>query len=250
MAHSAFHGGISQPFVLGRKRGKVCVGNPLRILHTVGGLLRDPSAWTLQTLLGKYAASFLELIKLPGKREREKGRERGQRNERGMRDSTSGSTFFAYCQGLSTRHPETEVIGDTPTRAARLKAMCHGYLIKKRREIRSPCVDAISPRDSLAQGKRSSIESRHPEFDFWQPRSGVISHPANEKPNYSKTRTAPLRVSPGFLKPSRVALDTQKQRSRTEPFRVVSRRENAAVSRADACRIVARRLNAPSHRKP
>jgi len=67
----------------------------LRILQAAGGLLRDPSAWTLQTLLGKYAASFLELIKLLGKREREREGERegegegeGERGQR--RDGREG----------------------------------------------------------------------------------------------------------------------------------------------------------------
>jgi len=122
-----------------------------------GGLLRDPSAWTLQTLLGKYAASFLELIKLPRKRERERERERREKEASGgtegrMRDSTSGSTFFAYCQGLSTRQPETELIGDTSS--CSFKGDVPRILNLKRRRITTPrCID-VCLRESPSREKR------------------------------------------------------------------------------------------------
>jgi len=46
-----------------------------------------------------------------------------------MRDSTSGSTFFAYCQGLSTGYPETELIGDMSSCSFKGDIVCRGYLI-------------------------------------------------------------------------------------------------------------------------
>ncbi|RLU15466.1 hypothetical protein DMN91_012460 [Ooceraea biroi] len=96
-----------------------------RLCNVGRGVLLDPSTWALQILLGKYAASFVELINLPEEREKEAN----GGTDRRMRDSTTGSTFFAYCQGLSTRHSETGLIGDISTNVAYLKATCHGYPI-------------------------------------------------------------------------------------------------------------------------
>lgn len=66
------------------------------------------AARVLQVLLGKYAASFVELINLAW--EVEGGRKRAPVADERMRDSTDSSTFFAYCQRLSTEHLESGLL--------------------------------------------------------------------------------------------------------------------------------------------